>query len=97
MFDLKDATAEQFAQFDGQEFLVKTGEAAVSLKLIEVKKMGSGEREGGAFSLLWQGPAEPALMQEMHLLSHSEAGEHEVFLVPVARLQAGIQYEAIFT
>ncbi|WP_083100016.1 DUF6916 family protein [Pseudophaeobacter leonis] len=97
MFDLKDATAEQFAEFEGQEFLVKTQDAAMSLRLLEVKGMGASARDGGAFSLLWQGPAAPALRQEIHLISHAGAGEHEVFLVPVAQAQAGIQYEAVFT
>jgi hypothetical protein len=97
MIDLKDATAEQFAEFVGQEFLIKTQDPAMSLRLLEVKEIGASAREGGAFSLLWQGPAAPALRQEIHLLSHASAGEHEVFLVPVAQAQAGIQYEAIFT
>lgn len=97
MFDLTTVTAEQFAQFQGQEFMLTSVEAPVALTLIEVTKLGAGEREGGAFSLLWQGPQSPVLTQEIHRLSHLQTGECDVFLVPVAQKEAGFQYEAVFT
>jgi hypothetical protein len=97
MIDLSTVTAEQFAKFQDQEFEVASPEGAVTLKLVEVSKLGSGERQGGAFSLLWQGPMAPALAQQTHLVSHPEVGAHEVFFVPVAQTDAGLQYEAVFT
>jgi hypothetical protein len=97
MFDLTTVTAEQFAKFQDQEFVIISAEPPVTLKLIEVTKLGTGEREGGAFSLLWQGPQTPALTQEIHKLSHPETGDQDVFLVPVAQKEAGFQYEAVFT
>ena len=38
-------------------------EVDMTLKLVEAKAMGQGEREGGSFSLLFAGPAEPMLEQ----------------------------------
>lgn len=97
MFDLTTATADQFDEFQDQEFVIISVSEPITLKLIEVKKLGSGEREGGAFSLLWQGPATPILSQEIHRISHPIIGEQEIFLVPVAEKDVGLQYEAVFT
>ncbi|MEP4037045.1 hypothetical protein [Pseudophaeobacter sp.] len=97
MFDLANATAEQFTEFQDQDFEITSSEAAVTLKLIEVKKLGAGEREGGAFSLLWQGPQISLLPQGVHRLSHPKTGDQDVFLVPVAEKDVGFQYEAVFT
>jgi len=97
MLDLATVTAEQFAEFQDQDFEITSAEVAVTLKLIEVRKLGAGERDGGAFSLLWQGPQTPLLSQGVHRLAHPETGDQEVFLVPVAEKDAGFQYEAVFT
>ncbi len=97
MLDLATVTAEQFAEFQDQDFEITSAGAAITLKLIEVKKLGTGERDGGAFSLLWQGPQTSALPQGVHRLSHPKTGDQEVFLVPVAEKDAGFQYEAVFT
>lgn len=88
------------ASFDGLQdrtFTVVSSEPPVALELIEVKKMGSGEREGGAFSLLWQGPSEPYLPQSIYRFSLADLGEHDLFIVPVAEKKDGFQYESIFT
>jgi len=97
MPDLSDMTADDFSKMDGLVFTITSTDPEVELELIEVKKLGSGERKGGAFSLLWQGPSEPALSQATYCLSQAAIGSHDVFLVPVARNEAGYQYEAIFT
>ncbi|KPD11622.1 hypothetical protein [Phaeobacter sp. 11ANDIMAR09] len=97
MIDVITATVEQFARFQDQDFEVITDEGPITLKLIEVSKLGSGEREGGAFSVLWQGPETPFVDQQTHRLKHPEAGELALFLVPVGQQDAGFQYEAVFT
>ncbi|WP_350334600.1 DUF6916 family protein [Coralliovum pocilloporae] len=97
MRNLNDMTAEDFADLEDTVFHITSLDPRISLQLIEVKKLGSGERKGGAFSLLWQGPSEPVLTQATYCLSQTAIGSHDMFLVPVAEKQAGIQYEAIFT
>lgn len=97
MLELTTMTAENFEQLDSKIFTVTSTDPEISLELIEVKEMGSGARRGGAFSLLWQGPSEPTLEQATYQLSQNEIGRHEIFLVPVAEKEAGIQYEAVFT
>lgn len=97
MLDMKDATTEDFAALEGQAFCITGLDADISLVLSEVKRLGSGERKGGAFSTLWQGPTSPGLAQGAYSLSQASFGTHEIFLVPVAQSEAGFQYEAVFT
>ena len=97
MIDLNGMTAADFALLEGETFVIVSLEKAVDLELVEVKKLGQGERKGGAFSLLWQGPAAPVLQQATYRIAQEKIGEHDVFLVPVAQKDAGIQYEAVFT
>lgn len=97
MLDLSRVTSVHFSKLEGQEFALTSLDPALNLKVLEVRKLGSGEREGGAFSILWQGPSEPALPQATYSLSHPEIGEHAYFLVPVTATEVGVQYEAVFT
>ncbi|ABF62265.1 hypothetical protein TM1040_3291 (plasmid) [Ruegeria sp. TM1040] len=97
MSTLRTLTSADFEALLNRTFAVRSEPEDVYLSLIEVKVMGSGEREGGAFSTLWQGPKSPFLEQAIYSLSEEEFGEQEVFLVPVAEKDAGIQYEAVFT
>ncbi|GAB4527174.1 MAG: hypothetical protein Tsb0019_29190 [Roseibium sp.] len=97
MTDLQTLTIRDFETMLDTPFAVRSVPGDVELSLVEVKAMGSGEREGGAFSLLWQGPPQPVLEQATYTLFQPEFGERDVFLVPVAEKDAGIQYEAVFT
>lgn len=97
MTDMRTLTLGDFKKLEGAAFDVRSVEGGLALSLVEVKAMGQGEREGGAFSVLWQGPAEPILGQSMYTLYQPDLGEHQFFLVPVAQKDAGIQYEAVFT
>ncbi|WP_346897699.1 DUF6916 family protein [uncultured Roseibium sp.] len=90
-------TMTNFEELKDRTFTVVSAELPVVLELVEVKKMGSGEREGGAFSVLWQGPSEPFLPQSIYRFSQAELGEHELFIVPVAEKTDGFQYESVFT
>lgn len=97
MRDLSEMTAEDFCRLTDRKFSIVTAETEIPIELVEVKKLGAGERNGGAFSLLWQGPKQPYLPQQTFQVSHPEIGEHAIFLVPVAEKTTGFQYEAIFT
>ena len=97
MTDLRTLTIQDFEKLVDTAFVVRSVDPQLQLSLVEVKAMGSGEREGGAFSVLWQGPREPMLEQAIYRLFQPGFGEQEVFLVPVAEKTAGIQYEAVFT
>ncbi|WP_010139367.1 DUF6916 family protein [Oceanicola sp. S124] len=97
MKDFSTMTAADFAALQGVTFTVDTVGSPVQLSVIEVKALASGLREGGAFSVLWQGPASPALPQATYRLTGAAGDAQDIFLVPVARTAEGYQYEAVFT
>ncbi|MBR9763933.1 MAG: hypothetical protein GYB53_10510, partial [Rhodobacteraceae bacterium] len=97
MTDFSTMTVDEFTALQGSACTVASVQPQIELTLIEVQRLSSGLREGGAVSLLWQGPGEPALPQATYALTHETHGAQELFLVPVARVDAGYQYEAIFT
>ncbi|TNJ39615.1 hypothetical protein [Phaeobacter sp. B1627] len=97
MTELQMLSIGDFEKFLNKTFDVRSVSPELTLDLVEVKLMGQGERPGGAFSTLWQGPKDPFLGQSTHKLYQEEFGEQDVFLVPVAEKEAGIQYEAVFT
>jgi hypothetical protein len=68
--------------------------APVELTVSEVSD--ATVREGfEVFSVLLTGPAEP-IAQNTYPMYHEELGEFEMFVVPVGRAEAGVQYEALF-
>jgi hypothetical protein len=93
----RELTPDSFDPVVGTKALVISVDTEVCLELMEVKKLGQGEREGGSYSLLWQGPKTPFLSQATYRISHALIGERDIFLVPVDEKAAGIQSEAIFT
>lgn len=97
MTHLQTLTRNDFEPHLNKVFEVRSVTPDLQLSLVEVKVLGQGAREGGAFSTLWQGPKEPVLAQCIHKLYQADFGEQDVFLVPVAEKDAGVQYEAVFT
>jgi hypothetical protein len=56
------------------------------------------QRQGGRppFSLIFLGPGEFVLPQQIYALRHDALGELEIFLVPVGRDAEGVRYQAVF-
>jgi hypothetical protein len=48
------------------------------------------------FSILFQGPQDPALWQGTYKMEHSRLGTFDLFIVPVSREKDGMRYEAVF-
>jgi hypothetical protein len=91
-------TVEDFRPRVGETFVVRVPDGAgIELQLVEARGLGESYKEREAFALLFRGPAEPPLAQATYRLGHDGMGELEIFLVPVARTDAGTDYEAIFT
>jgi len=70
--------------------------AGVSLQLFEAVPLNGASPHEGAFSLMFRGPADAPLQQATHVLDHAALGRLAIFLVPVGRDSAGMQYQAIF-
>jgi hypothetical protein len=95
--DLRKLTAPDFEPRIDDLFRVELPELDLSLKLAEVRELGRGKRDGGAFSLLFVSPAGPFLPQAMYPLAHATLGTLRIFLVPLGPMHGGNGYEAIFT
>lgn len=68
----------------------------MTLTLSEAAAMGSGAREGGAFSLVFEGPAD--LMLEQGVFRLKQDGQCiDLFLVPIGPFGKGMGFEAVFT
>jgi hypothetical protein len=75
----------------------------VGLELIEAKPLGTrgGPSAGGArepFSLIFRGPSQAGLAQQIHSLEHEAFGTLDLFLVPLGAEgdPEGTHYQAIF-
>lgn len=97
---LESFTAATFQEVHGSHFRVPLEEAeTIDLELVEVTGLGVPGWEGREqFSLVFRGPAEPQLAQQLWPLEHEALGRFELFLVPIGPDAEGRhRYEAVFT
>lgn len=92
-------TAADFEPHVQDEFQIasSTSEIALSLKLVEVRRLGQAMRPGGAFSLLFLSAPGPFYPQAIYPLTHATLGTLDLFLVPLGPKDGGNSYEAVFT
>ncbi|PLP58283.1 hypothetical protein CYK37_15345 [Mesorhizobium loti] len=90
-------TAADFEPHIGTDFDVAEIPAPLALQLLEVRQLGTALRGGGAFALTFRGPLAEPLQQATYPLVHPRLGRLDVFIVPIARQNDGMRYEAVFT
>jgi hypothetical protein len=95
-----DLTCESFEKHLGEKFRVVAEEVeGLELELIEASPIKT--QQPGAtrppFSLVFRGPAEPVMNQQIVPLEHDTMGRLDIFLVPIGPDEQGMQYEAIFS
>ena len=100
MDPLSDLTYETFAGRIGETF--RDTDADIALELLEVEDLTPIARHvppdaRKPFSLIFRGPAEPAVAQSIRPLAHDALGELAMFIVPVAREADGMRYQAVFS
>lgn len=100
--ETRDLRLQHFTTCVDDDFQLDAGDAGdMSVQLVEAaeiptaKKLGEGQRK--EFSVLFRGPAGPALEQGIYTLEHDDVGRHALFLVPVSQDEEGRYYEAVFT
>lgn len=92
---LEQITREQFTAQVNTGFRVAVAAGpALELELVSVRDLGSTAAHE-QFSLEFRGPQQPLLPQSIYPLQHEQLGDFELFLVPIARDQEGLRYEAI--
>lgn len=89
-------TPERFSNLPDRIFRVEA-DGEIRLELWAVEKLGSGERPGGGFSLLFTGPGGDYLPQQVYRLHNAALGAVDIFLVPLGPRGDNHLYEAIFT
>lgn len=91
---VQDLSLEFFSAHAGAFFGV--GDSGITLRLATVKPGGvPGYARQEAFSLIFEGPAQPRLQQAtLHL--RNDTAEFHIFLVPVAADAGATYYEAVF-
>jgi hypothetical protein len=97
---LDKLTKETFEPRQGEAFKLthETAAGEVELKLASVQGTGlQGKAEREQFSLHFHGPRDPVLPQQIYHLENAELGAMDLFLVPIARDEQGMVYEAVFT
>lgn len=91
---MQNVKLEEFQKLVGKDFAVDGSE--VSLKLSEASAMGQAVREGGSFSLVFEGPETVQADQGVFKLS-CEGQSWDLFLVPIGPFGDGMGFEAVFT
>jgi hypothetical protein len=97
---LDKLTREAFEPRKGEAFKLthETASGELELKLASVQGTGlQGKAEREQFSLHFHGPRSPVLPQQIYHLENAELGAMDLFLVPIARDEQGMIYEAVFT
>ena len=96
MLRLESVTAADFEPHTETIFRLQAEDGAIALTLTKATRRGRDETQARPFSLLFSGPPQPALPQQIYRLSHETLGDMEIFLVPVSGDADQRCYEAIF-
>jgi hypothetical protein len=100
---LEGLTVDTFAGAVGDAFALDHDGGRLELELVEASPIEADAPAIAAdgvrtpFSLLFRGPLNPILPQRIYPLRHDAIGALQIFIVPVARTAAGVEYQAIFT
>lgn len=99
---MQTLTLGDFASHVNETFTVSLdhGQGNAPFTLVEARPMNEGITLAGAarapFALLFRNEAAILFPQRIYPMQHEAMGEFGIFLVPIAREQAGFLYQAIF-
>ena len=93
-------TADSFSKHLNTKFTVSVApEESMDIELVAVdvrKNEPTEQANMERFSTVFYGPSDKFLTQQTYDLVHSEMGELQIFLVPIAKDDRGFRYEAVF-
>lgn len=101
--ELNELTVEKMQPLVGTTFRLDAPNGKTyPMQLVEVTKgvdqHVSARLKRDQFSLVFTGPPEPFFPQATYPMHHDTFEESlAIFIVPIARVQAGFRYEAVFT
>ncbi|MCH9646832.1 MAG: hypothetical protein K0U98_01260 [Deltaproteobacteria bacterium] len=99
---LENVSKSDFDKYLSQNFRLEAGDESLDLHLSEVSALSEAARvpEGREpFSVIFLGPKNRHLDQQIYTVSHPQLGTLEVFLVPLGpdKDNSGLRFEAVFT
>jgi hypothetical protein len=95
---LEHLTASDFSPHVGDRFRLHVDDDTTrDVELIEVEEGDPAGHGRAPFSLVFRGPTEPILPQQIYRFDHGELGTLEIFIVPIGTDEDGVRYEAVFT
>jgi hypothetical protein len=95
-------TQALFEPLIGTSFRLRVGEKVLELALVQAVKLTAYPGRDGKmpkrqpFSLVFRGPREFMLPQQIYALEQDTLGPVEIFLVPIGPDDIGQRYEAVF-
>jgi hypothetical protein len=92
--DLQTAVASMFTAHVNTSFRFHHELLTAGLELVQVSDESAAVRVN--FSLLFRGPQQPLLPQQIYAVDHDALGSFELFIVPIRRDAQGVHYEAVF-
>jgi len=92
--EIESSVAATFAAQLHTAFRVAHVGTTIEIELVEVAD-GSTSRQV-SFSLLFRGPQQPLLAQQIYSFEHDRLGRFDLFIVPVKQDTHGVYYEAVF-
>jgi hypothetical protein len=97
---LADLAYEDFAPHVGEDFILPGAEgvAPIHFKLTDAKKLAPAPRPEfrDAFQLVFRVDTQDVYNQGIYRLTHPTIGDQDIFLVPMAKSDAGVDYCATF-
>jgi len=96
---LEAVTVVFFAPLVGEQFGVSAdegAEAVLTLILEQAELVRSGQSTPRPFSLIFSGPNDMLLDQQIVWLSNPAIGDIQLFIVPISSDQERCRYQAIF-
>lgn len=93
-------TVQAFRRHLNERFDIRLGaeEQTVTLELVEVSELDDsyGSPREAPFSLIFRGPQQFYLPQQIYTLRHEVMGSMDIFLVPIRPDEHGMRAQAIF-
>jgi hypothetical protein len=92
---MRELRLDDFRGREGEGFELLLDGETLPFTLTRVVELRPSGREAGAFTLDWQGPAEPVLPQAIYSMRQGD-DRFELFIVPLKQERDCVRYEAVF-
>jgi hypothetical protein len=91
-------TLEHFSGCVNESFETQMDDLPLEFVLVEARALQGAppDAQRQPFSLLFRNTSAVVFPQKIYPMRHAQVGEVGIFLVPVAREQAGFLYQALF-